>query len=1063
MSELYRRVLTSIAVAASLAWCGAAFALNPALDLSQYIHTSWKVRDGFAAGRIFALAQTTDGYLWLGTTGGLYRFDGVRAVGWRPPAGQSLPAGRILALLAASDGSLWIGTEGGLARWNSGKLTRYRQLDGLVVAGIAAAHDGTIWVDGTHGAWGAGTQGARGTLCAFPRTGGPHCDSADGPWDGMGHLTIDRHGALWISDTRHLWRRKGRLLQVYESPSWIRGWVESSKNEDAVVVSNAGGLVSITNGKAAPFRPQGIVPDLNPGPLFRDHGGGLWIGTLGSGLVHVHDRGADVFGSLDGLSGGYINAFLEDREGNVWVATNDGLDRFSDPAIPTYTQRQGLSSSSVMAVIEAHDGSLWLSTDDDVVRWKDGRFTIFRSARGAAKATAGGSSSSGPRAPGPLSVREVRTPGLRGGFSDSLFEDSTGRVWVSTERGLAYFQNERFVSVPGVPHDLAHIFAEDARGLWIAGRGLVRLAGDRVETSPWSRLGRNKYATALVAEPRKVGLWLGFWDGGVVFLQDGRVRQSFTARDGLGGGRVGQLQLDADGTLWAATEGGLSRIKGGRVTTLNSRNGLPCDPVLWMIRDDDRAYWLSTSCGLFRISPADMQAWIADPRHTLGFRAFEAADGVRILPDYPAGGALPRAIKGRDGRIWFATFDGLSVIDARRLPLNTLPPPVHVEQVTADNKTYAAGPGLRLPSLTQHVAIDYTALSFVATEKVRFRYKLEGFDRTWREVVNKREAEYTNLPPGDYRFRVIASNNSGVWNTRGATLEFSIAPAYWQTNWFLAVCVATVALLLSALYWLRVRHVAREVAREQTVERRQRELQAELTHANRLVTMGQLAASISHEIRQPIASIMFSSATGRLWADKGDLDEVRQTFDIMEKAAARASEIIDGLRVLAKKAPPRMNDFDLNEAIREVMVLTRGEAVKTGVSIDLQLTDGLPRVRGDRVQLQQVILNLVVNAIEAMDGTRDGPRDLHVRTARAEPAGVSVLVQDSGPELDAETASRVFEFFYTTKPHGLGMGLSICRSIVEAHGGTLTLTPNAHRGAVFQFTLPAGGEMDGGV
>jgi signal transduction histidine kinase/ligand-binding sensor domain-containing protein len=1055
MSGLHWRVLTSIAAAASLAWCGAAFALNPALDLSQYIHTSWKVRDGFAAGRIFALAQTADGYLWLGTTGGLYRFDGVRTDGWRLPVGQTLPAGRILALLAAPDGSLWIGAESGLARWNSGKLTRYRQLDGLVVAGITAARDGTVLA--------VGAQGARGTLCAFPRTGAAHCDRAAEAWEGMGHLTIDRDGALWISDTRHLWRRSGRLVQVYESPSWIRGWMASTGNNSAVLVSNAAGLVSITDGKAAPFRPQGVVPDLNPGPLFRDHGGGLWIGTLGRGLVHVSGGGVDHFGPSDGLSGGYVNAFLEDREGNVWVATNDGLDQFRDPVIATYTQRQGLSSSTVRAVLEARDGSLWLTTDDEVDRWKDGRLTVFRPAGGVATATGRSSSGAASNASGPLPVREVRAPELPGGFSDSLFEDSAGRLWVSTERGLAHFQNERFVSVPGVPYDLAHIFAEDSRGLWMAGRGLVRLAGDRVETAASLWPGRDEYATAFVAEPRNLGQWLGFRSDGVGFFQDGRVRQSFTTRDGLGGGRVGQLQLDPDGTLWAATEGGLSRIKDGRVTTLSRRNGLPCDPVLWMLRDDDRAYWLYTSCGLFRLSPADMQAWIANPGHSVGFRAYDAAEGLRILPDYPAGGALPRAVKGRDGRIWFAAFDGLSVIDPRRLPSNTLPPPVRVEQVTADDKTYDTGHGLRLPPLTRHVVIDYTALSFVAPERMRFRYKLEGLDRTWREVINKREAEYTNLPPGDYRFQVIAANNSGVWNTRGATLNFSIAPAYWQTKWFLALCAAAFTLLLSALYWLHERQVAREAAREEAAECRQRELQAELTHANRLVTMGQLAASISHEIRQPITSLMTSSAAGRRWADQGDLDEVRRTFDTMRKAAVRATEIIDGLRVLAKKAPPRMVEFDMNEAIREVMVLTRGEAAKTGVAIDLQLVDDLPRVRGDRVQLQQVILNLVVNAIEAMGGMRDGPRDLLVRTARAEPAGVSVLVQDSGPGLDAESASRIFEFFYTTKSQGLGMGLSICRSIVEAHGGTLTFTPSTRRGAAFQFTLPGDGELDTGM
>ena len=274
--------------------------------------------------------------------------------------------------------------------------------------------------------------------------------------------------------------------------------------------------------------------------------------------------------------------------------------------------------------------------------------------------------------------------------------------------------------------------------------------------------------------------------GACLYFKDRQLRASYTAANGLGEGAVAGLQLDRDGALWAATEeGGLSRLKDGRIATLTSRNGLPCDTIHWTIEDDDRSFWLYTACGLVRITRTELDAWIADPKRRIETTVWDAADGVR-LRSRAASDYGPRVAKSTDGKLWFVTGEGVQVVDPHHLAFNKLPPPVHIEQVSANGKPYQLKQGMRLPANVRDSAIDYTALSLVAPEKVRFRYKLEGQDPDWKEVINDRQAQYSNLPPRKYRFRVIACNNSGVWNETGDSLEFSIAPAFYQTNGFRA-------------------------------------------------------------------------------------------------------------------------------------------------------------------------------------------------------------------------------------------------------------------------------------
>ena len=806
-----------------LAWSPAALALDPAIEISQYAHMAWKVRDGVFKDAIGSIAQTTDGYLWLGTQFGLVRFDGVRHDPWQPPADQPLPSSHIRSLLAARDGRLWIGTWLGLASWKDGKLTLHRELAGESVGALFQDREGTVW---------AGTRyPPPGKLCAF-RSDGVQCYGDRGEFgDRVGSLYEDRRGNLWVGAHAGLWRWRSGPPEAYPFPDIdsSQGIVETDQGALLIVLRD--GLKQLIDEKVASWPlPLNELP-WQPSRVLRDRDGSLWIGTFDRGLVRVHRGRVDLFSQSNGLSGNYIRHLFEDREGNIWVATDNGLDRFRDVAVVTVSVNRGLSQATPWSLLAATDGSVWVGTLDGLNRLRDGKLTIYRTRSTSGRRKAVGTDSdrrmaepggSGARnqAEALRAVREITDGGLPDDLIQSLFEDAGRRIWVSTRSGVAYFENDRFIRVSGIPGGV-HAIAGDAAGnIWISeDQNLVHVVGGRVlEEIPWARLGSDVPAIPMLSDPVGGGLWLGFRSGpGLAYFNDGRIVASYSAAEGLGRGMVGDLQRDADGTLWAATEGGLSRIKDGRVQTLTAKNGLPCDGVHWVIEDDDRMFWLYTACGLARVARSEVDAWAAaveegnNAQQRVRPTIFDTSDGVRIHA--APGGYTPQVGKSPDGRIWFLPWDGVSVINPRRLPVNPLPPPVHIERITADGAVYDPSPGLRLPPLVRDLAIDYTALSLVAPEKTRFRYKLEGQDPNWKEVVNNRRVQYSNLPPGGYRFRVLASNNSGVWNDTGASLDFVIAPAYYQTTWFRALAAVSFLVLLAVVHQLRVRQVQLQEAK----------------------------------------------------------------------------------------------------------------------------------------------------------------------------------------------------------------------------------------------------------
>ena len=735
-----------VCLAFLLAFSTCALALDPSLDVSQYSHTAWRVRDGFGNGPLHSIAQTHDGYLWLGTESGLLRFDGARAVLWQPPRDEHLPSNVVQGLLVSRDGTLWIGTGKGLATWKDGKLAQYPELAGWIVGSLIEDHEGTVW------AGGFGVSG-HGRLCAI-KDGRPRCSD---PGEGVQSIYEDSKNTLWVSTFQGLWRWTQGPEFFSTGKTFTSGLIEDS--DGGLLFGRANGIQRFVNGKTEAYPVGLLARQFGVNSFLRDRDGSLWVGTF-EGLAHLHGGRADVFRQVDGLSGSTVHSVFEDREGTIWVATEGGLDRFRDFAVPTFSANQGFPAGLYGSILATRDGSLWFSTSDRLTKWKNSEMTVYD--RRGSTAHAG-------VVPG---VREIHDGGLPGQVR-GLYQDSRGRLWITALGGSGYLENDKFVPIKAVTGETKGSIAEGADGdLWFSYQNALfhLVEGSRVEQMPWDTLGIKDVGGLIVGDPLQGGLWIGFPHGGIAYLRHGQIDRFYTAADGLGDGRISHLRLDPERALWVSTEGGLSRIRDGNIATLSAKNGLPCDAVHWSEEDADHSVWLYLECGLARVAPSEMSAWASDPNRTVHLTFFDSSDGVEAK-SVIFGGAISPVTKSLDGKLWFSVENGVSVVNPHHLPFNKFPPPVHVEQIIADRKTYwqnwfgdASSSHPKLPPLVRDLTIDYTALSLVAPEKVHFRFKLEGQDRDWREVVNERQVQYSNLAPGNYRFRVTASNDSGVWN-----------------------------------------------------------------------------------------------------------------------------------------------------------------------------------------------------------------------------------------------------------------------------------------------------------
>jgi signal transduction histidine kinase/ligand-binding sensor domain-containing protein len=996
--------------------CPSALALDPSLDVSQYAHTAWRVREGFTQGYIRSIAQTTDGYIWLGTGFGLFRFDGARAGLWHPPLnGEQLPSNFVLCLHVARDGTLWIGTMEGLVSWRDGSLTRYPDLVGSAIASILEDHDGTVWV-------GSYSLGPPGKLCAIVGTN-VHCYGLSGVLGKeVGALYEDSHDVLWVAGRDGVWRWRPGSPRFYHVPFGTFLVQDLGEAADgALLIPLRGRLARFEGGKLETQSPYPAPARNADGTtLLRDRDGGVWIGTVGAGVLHVHNGRADAFSQADGLSGNIVTSLFEDREGDVWVATLGGLDRFHNCAIATYAEHEGLGTIPGWgSVVATQDGSIWIGTDDGLRMWNHGEVTIY----GRADDYKSQSRTVW------LPVHFVSDRELGDHVSVSVFGDRAGRVLVSTPYAFGYMENGRFVSIRGVPGGLVYSVDQDRQGnLWIANqdKGLLRLSNDKtVQRISWASIGHTDGAQSLAADRSTDGLWLGFNGGGVAYLSDGQIKQSYARTEGLGNGRVSALYIDTDDTVWAGTVGGLSRIKNGGVLTLTSKNGLPCDAIHWITQDENHSFWLYMSCGLVGIGRSELDAWATDSQRKVKTTVFDSSEGVSNTPiTFHVGSLVTRSL---DGKIWFDGFlGGASVIDPQHLPSNKIPPPVNIERITADGKIYDASNGLRLPSRIRDLTIDYTALSFVAPEKVQFRYQLEGQDRNWREVTNDREVQYSNLRPGNYVFRVTAANDSGVWNEAGDRLHFSIAPAYYETIWFRTLCVAAVLALVWGVYRLRLYQLRR---------RFNAGLEARVSERTRI------ARELHDTLLQNLHGLMFQFQAARNMLPRRPDEAAR----VMDSAIGATEQTITDSRGAIQHLRSEMGEGDLGQWLTATgQELARSHAADGHAPVFRLTVEGERKTLSalPRDEVCRIAREILRNAFQHAQASRiEGEIRYDDREFR-------LRIRDDGKGID----SRVLQAGGTTGHWGL-RGV---RERAQQIGASLDIWSEAGAGTEVELTVPAG-------
>jgi signal transduction histidine kinase/ligand-binding sensor domain-containing protein len=997
--------IAAIALTVLLGGSQSFFALNPSLEINQYGHTAWKIRDGFPIGTAFAMAQTPDGYLWLGTETGLFRSDGVRFLPWTPPAGQHLPGDSTpYSLLVSRDGTLWIGTFKGLASWRDGKLTQNAEVGGHFVTSLLEDRDGTVWA-----ALFADTR-SPGQLCAIRNGGATECYGRDGAFGSfVWSLAEYSSGTLWVGADSGLWRWKPGPPKRYGAPGKRLADLAQTSDGRLIAGIKESGLWQISGDKIeaypirSPKNPNTMMAesDVDANKLLRDRDGGLWIGTNQRGLIHVHQGRTDVFTEEDGLSGNIIAGLFEDHEGNIWVSTAGGLDRFRDVSVVTVSPKQGLPSRYVNSVLASTDGSVWIATREGLTQWQNGKTKLFR-----------------------------RANGLPDQFVQSLYQDNRGRVWAFTKGGLAYYESGRFVAVPGVPStEVYSITGDDAGNLWLSGQqGLSHLREGRlVEHLPWSELESRQQAKVII--PDHGGLWLAFWDGAVEYFKDNRVTVSFTDTDGLGKGFVASIRLDKDGAVWAATQsGGVSRIKDGKIINLTTNNGLPCDKVHWTAEDNDRAIWINTGCGLVRILPTEVKAWIADPKHRVQLTVWDAADGA--MPGGSPSAFGPTFAQATDGKIWYQTREDIQVVDPRRLAFNSIAPPVHIEKVVADDKTYWDSfcdrpSSLHLPPHLHALQIYYAALSLGAPEKIHFRYKLEDQDGDWREVVNDRDVQYSNLGPGTYRFRVIACNNSGIWNEQGDALDFVVEPAYYQTNWFRALCAVLVLGFVWAIYRLRVRHLHREFA---------------LTLDARVAERTSVARELHDTLLQSFHGLMLRFELVSQLLPERPVEAKVQLDGTIERAAKAITEGRDAVQGL------RASTVQTNDLARTISTLGEELAADpvNSTSPALRVT-----VEGHPQELHPLVRDEIYRV--AAEALRNAFQHAHARQIevemRYEDQRFRLRVRDDGRGIDTSVLSG-------PGPEG-HFGLRGMRERAKLAGGKVTIWSEVGAGTEVELQIPA--------
>jgi signal transduction histidine kinase/ligand-binding sensor domain-containing protein len=925
---------------------------------AQYQFNSWSTDNGLPQNSIYALLQSRDGYLWLTTSDGLVRFDGVRFTVFERETTKGLDSNRLMALFEDREGALWIGTEDrGILRYKGGIFTSYTTKDGLLpsqATSFTEDKDGKLLV--------------RMSDAILERRGEkffPYAFEYDiRPAPGFASISSANYSSLSFFDRNGVHRYENGRYKTYrvgtgeERP---RG-VYQDQQENIWISTTAKRFYRLKADSSTieEIEVKGGLPGIYVESVWDDRQGSIWLSIGSVGLSRLQDGSLTTYGAGEGFAGKRAGRMYEDREGNVWLGTfNEGLYQMSRQTISSYTEQDGLSTNIVYTMYEDHEGTVWIGTwGSGLSSFRDGKFT-----------------------------NHVELKSITSSHITAIFEDSEKSLWVGAHNfGLSRLKEGKWTSFKrrdGLSNDSIFAVQQDRVGaLWIGtARGLNRYK-EGVFTAFTTEDGLAHGRVQAIHEDRAGNLWLGTL-GGVSRFKDG-VFTNITEREGLSSNHVRSIYEDLEGAIWIGTyDSGLNRLKDGKITRYTTREGLYNNGVFQILEDARGYFWMSCNRGIYRVSRRELNDFAEGKIQSITSVSFDKRDG---MPSSECnGGYQPAGIKLRAGRLLFPTQGGIAVVDPDMVRAITKPPPVVLEDLIVDRQRVALRDKIEISPGQDNLEIQYTGLSFIKPQLIRFKYRLAGLDDDWVDAGTRRTAYYSYLPPGEYTFTVIAANSDGVWNTEGAAIKVFVYPPFWRTRWFLALSSLSIFAIAFLIYKRRVRSLKRAQAKQESFSRQLIESQ----EAERKRIAAELHDSLGQELLIIKNRTLLSLAAPK---------DQQKALEQMNEISQTASQVIEEVRAIAHDLRPyQLDRLGLTKAIESIFKKVADSSdIKFRTMIDP--IDGLFSKESE-INIYRIVQESVNNIVK-----HSGATEAHV-TIERDSRGVQLRIEDNGKGFNPEAAS----------------------------------------------------------
>lgn len=915
---------------------------------NDYLETVWTTEQGLPQNSVNAIVQSRDGYLWLGTFGGLARFDGIKFTTYNSGNTPGLKNNRILSLFEARDGTIWIGTQSGeVMTFKDGIGKTYTTADGLIngfVWAIGEDTNGTIWAGNEFGI----SHFENGRFKTFLKS--------DGIPDGQ-------VWSIYNDENRRINFLTGNNLVTFDGEKFSSQLNFPEEMQKSLALQNP-----LVNGEK-------LVSRITTSPLFRknkyvilqlllnpsqgqqiwflqDSGNVFWTGYFWQkGLFYYQN------GKISEYPVNFpIRTMFEDREKNLWLGSNGGgLMRLKKRTLKTLLKENGLPSDFIGTVIDDGADGAWLGTTEGLVHWRNGEFKVY-----------------------------TKKDGLVSNVATALCLDRQGGLWIGAGPGLSYFKDGKFKVVfpqDGLIKGVTSALLEDSEGnLWIGSEyGLHVLRNGKINTIQ-QKDGLVNDSVRMLKQTSDGAIWIGTVDG-LSRWKDGKFN-NFTTEQGLSNNYIRDLFEDSDGGLWLATYGGgLSYLKDNKITSITTNNGLFDDFLSRLLPDDNGNFWLLSNRGIFKISRSELQDFVDGKTQSVSQISFGVADGMKSSE--AAGGLQPAGWRTRDGKFWFPTIKGMVVVDPKS-PNEIFAPPVVIEQILVDRAVTPLQEKIEINPGQENIEIAYTGLSLSRPEQIRFQYKLENLNDDWINAGTRRTAYYSYLPPGEYIFKVKA-NNDGVWSQE-ATLKIVVNPPFWRTWWFLILTVLAVSFLIFGLVRLRILQLKRRNAAQEEFSRRL--INAHEAERNRI------AAELHDSIGQSLAMIK-NSAIFAVHSVK-DLENAKEQFEEITTESANA---ISEVREIAYNLRPYLLDrLGLTKAIN-AMLNKIADKLPLRIISKIDDIDGLFENEAE-LSIYRIIQESLGNIIKHAEAS-----EVNVTIEKVE-KGINLKIQDNGKGFDVKEKSE---------------------------------------------------------